>query len=1131
MQTNSVVKTVLCLLGACAMAWGQGSTAQITGSVKDASGLVVAGATVKATQTATGATRTVTSGTDGAFVLQDLPIGPWMVEITKEGFSKNIQTGIILQVDSNSVIDASLKVGAVTDQVTVEATAALVETQSSGIGNVVNNQQIAEMPLNGRNPVELVFLAGMATYPGNGAINQVRNYPTVVVSVAGGQGNGLMYLLDGTIFQDPYGNLPLPLPFPDALQEFKVETSAVPAQYGYHGGATVNAVTKSGTNSYHGDLFEFVRNGDFDARDAFGTLRDTLHRNQYGGTVGGPVLPRFKDKLFFFFGFQETAQVSAPTDMPAFVPTAAMIGGDFSAFASPACNGGVQKTLGSAFGFTNNVISPSLLNPVSLNLAKTLPAATNACGATEYGFANGEHEQLYVSRIDYQINQNQTFFGRFMLGNLNTPSTYDGVNPISINTFGVHDLDYQFALGHTWLFGSNKVNSVRLAASRTNIQKIPDNYANIGTFGATGFSPAGGNVLSLTVTGGGGFIIGGGAAVPGASHNGPNPSLADDFSWVRGSHQIAFGGGIYQQRMNYESGLNAVGSMTANGSITGLGMADFLLGDLTTFSQGLTYGFYNRQYYSSLYVQDSWKLTPRLTLNYGVRWEPYTAPWSAYGQFSHFDNSLYEAGVKSTIFTNAPPGFSYPGDPNYACGKSLNCPQWDKFFPRVGVVWDPFGDGKSTIRAAYGMYGDRNHMFYSNFMSQYAPFGNTIGQTGGQTNILSISNPWGTYAGGNPIPVLEATGGIGHAAANALFQPQSNFTTEQLQNYKAPYTNQWNLSIQRQVGSSWLFTANYLGSSQIHLDTSNLLNPAVYLGLGPCTLPNGPTGTLVTTTYATCSTTGNYPARRVLTQENPVFGGSFASVSYQDDGGTGTYDGLAFTALKRLSKGIAVQGSYTWSHCISDIQDQQTSSAGTDAIPGNRRAYRGNCIGIDTRQNLILNIVATTPKFSNKWLRAVASDWQVAPILSYHSAQFFTITSGTDRALTNATAQTGNLVSTGDSYAANPTYSQILNPAAFAIPALGTYGNLAYNNIKGPDIIQLNLALSRTFPVKEKMSIQIRAEFFNLPNLVNGYAGTTTIGALNSSIFGQVNTDISGNNGLTNSGDPRIIQFAGKFVF
>ena len=1139
MSKKLVLKLALCLFWACAMAWGQGSTAQITGSVKDAGGLVVPGAEVKATQTATGATRTVSSAADGTFVLPNLPIGPYMVEITKEGFSKYVQSGIVLQVDSNSQVDAALKVGAVTDQVTVQADAALVETHSNGVGNVVTNQQITEMPLNGRNAMELVFLAGMATYPGNGNVNTVRNYPTVAVSVAGGQANGTMFLLGGTIYQDPYGNLALPLPFPDALQEFKVETSAVPAQYGYHAGAAVNAVTKSGTNSYHGDLFEFVRNGDFNARDFFAVSRDTLHRNQYGGTVGGPVLPRFKDKLFFFFGFQETAQVSSPSDMPAFVPTPAMIGGDFTAFASAACNGGVQKTLSPTFGFVNNTISPALLNPVALKLAATLPTATSPCGNTIYGYANGQHEQLYVARMDYQINQNQSFFGRFVLGNLNDPSTFDGKNPLSVNTYAIHDMDFQFGIGHTWLFGANKVNSVRLSASRTNVQKVNDNYSNIGGFGAQNFTGVGGSNINFAVTGGGGFTIGGGAAVPGASHNGPNPSLADDFNWVHGNHQIGFGGNIYQQRMNYESGLNAVGSMTANGSYTGLGMADFLLGDLTTFSQGLPYGFYNRQYYASLYVQDAWKLTPRLTVNYGVRWEPYTAPWSAYGQFSHFDNSLYLANVHSKIFNNAPPGLVFPGDSQYACGKSLNCPQWDKFMPRVGVVWDPFGDGKSTIRAAYGMYGDRNHMFYSNFISQYAPFGNTIAETGGTTNVVSISNPWGTYPGGNPIPTLLATGAIGHASPNAPFFPSSSFTSEPTQGYHAPYTNQWNFSLQRQVGTSWLFTANYLGSSQIHLTTSNLTNYAVNLGLGPCTLPNSATGALVTTTYATCSTTANYQARRVLTLENPAAGGSFASVSYTDDGGTGTYDGLSFTAVKRISKGFAANANYTWSHCISDIQDQQTSApAVSGVVPGNRRAYRSNCVGIDVRQNFILNLVATTPKFSNKWLRLLASDWQVAPILSIRSAQFFTITSGTDRALTNApvAAQTGNQV-LPNVYAATPTIAQILNPAAFAIPALGTYGNLGYNNIKGPDTIQLNMALSRIFPIREKISVQIRAEAFNLPNLLNGLAsngagGTAlTIGALNSPLFGAVTQDISGNNGLTNGGDPRIIQFAAKLVF
>lgn len=297
----------------------------------------------------------------------------------------------------------------------------------------------------------------------------------------------------------------------------------------------------------------------------------------------------------------------------------------------------------------------------------------------------------------------------------------------------------------------------------------------------------------------------------------------------------------------------------------------------------------------------------------------------------------------------------------------------------------------------------------------------------------------------------------------------------------------------------------------------------------------------MTTTYPVCSTTSNYAARRVLTLENPATGGAFNSVSYTDDGGTGTYDGLSFTAQRRLSKGIAATASYTWSHCISDIQDQQTSStAVSGVIPGNRNAYRSNCIGIDTRQNVILNLVATTPKFSNKWLRVIASDWQVAPILSYRSAQFFTITSGTDRALTDApvAAQTGNLLSS-NIYASSipPGPIQILNTSAFGIPALGTYGNLGYNNIKGPDIIQLNMALSRAFPVREKMVFQVRADFFNLPNLLNGLASNgsngaaLTIGALNSPLFGQVTQDISGNNGLTNAGDPRIIQLAAKFVF
>src|ERR1019366_7184935 len=260
---RSIARILLGLIAVCATGWAQ-STAQINGAVRDASGLAVTGADVQATQTDTGQVRTANTGSDGSCVLANLPIGPYKLEVSKAGFSKYVQSGIVLQVDSNPTVAVALKVGAVSDQVSVVADAAMVETHSTGVGTVVDNQRVVEMPLNGRNATELVFLAGMATVGGanGGFLNSVRNYPTVMISVAGGVANQQTYILDGANHNDAYNGLNLPLPFPDALQEFKVESSALPAQYGLHSSAAVNAVTKSGTNTYLGDLFYFLRNGD-----------------------------------------------------------------------------------------------------------------------------------------------------------------------------------------------------------------------------------------------------------------------------------------------------------------------------------------------------------------------------------------------------------------------------------------------------------------------------------------------------------------------------------------------------------------------------------------------------------------------------------------------------------------------------------------------------------------------------------------------------------------------------------------------------------------------------------------------------------------------------------------------------
>ena len=264
-----VLIAVLVFVFASGTCWAQATTAQIIGSVKDQSGAVLPGVEVTVTQTATGGKRSIVTNETGNYVLASLPVGPYVLEAALPGFRSYVQTGIVLQVDASPTINVVLQVGQNSEQVEVAADAGLVETRTTAIGQVVTNQQVAEMPLNGRDAHELIFLAGMANYPGQGSMNSIRNYPTVVVSVAGGNGDGVSYLLDGSIWQDPYNSLSLPLPFPDALQEFKVETSAMPAQYGFHATATVNAVTKSGTNEFHGDLFEFVRNGIFNARDAF----------------------------------------------------------------------------------------------------------------------------------------------------------------------------------------------------------------------------------------------------------------------------------------------------------------------------------------------------------------------------------------------------------------------------------------------------------------------------------------------------------------------------------------------------------------------------------------------------------------------------------------------------------------------------------------------------------------------------------------------------------------------------------------------------------------------------------------------------------------------------------------------
>src|ERR1041385_79116 len=420
-----VVMTMIFVIGVSGDMWAQ-ATAQISGAVKDQSGAVLPGVEITATQTDTQIARTTISNETGAYALPNLPIGSYRLEASLPGFRKFIQTGVVLEVNSSPTLNVVMEVGQVSEQVEVQANAALVETRQVGVGEVMENARILDLPLNGRNVVDLLALSG-TTAPapilnGNGGRDP---FSAGNISVAGGLNSGLNYTLDGASHINQFDNSYLTMPFPDALQEFKVETSATGAQTNGKSAGSVSLVTKSGTNDFHGDVFEFVRNGMFNARNAFSPTRDTIKRNQFGGTIGGPIVA---NKLFFFGVYQGTIIRQDPPESVAFVPTAAMLAGDWTTFTSPGCNGGQQVTLKNSPNapFVNNHIDPALYySKAAVNFSKLLPSPSDPCGKMIYSSTSTVNNPMVIGRIDLQKSDKHSIFGRYLIESDYSPPPYD----------------------------------------------------------------------------------------------------------------------------------------------------------------------------------------------------------------------------------------------------------------------------------------------------------------------------------------------------------------------------------------------------------------------------------------------------------------------------------------------------------------------------------------------------------------------------------------------------------------------------------------------------------------------------------------------------------------------------------
>jgi hypothetical protein len=1080
------------------------STSQIAGTIQDSTGLPVPGAQVTVTQTDTGASRTAQSGADGAYLLPNLPIGPYRLEVKKDGFSTYVQSGIVLQVSSNPTIDVSLKVGAVSEQVVVEAGAAMVETHSTGVGQVVDQQRVVDLPLNGRNVTDLIYLAGAAATAPNADLVSAKNYPgEAPISVAGGLATGTTYLLDGGTYNDSLNNLNLPLPFPDALQEFKVETSSLPAQYGEHSGGAVNAVTKSGSNEFHGGAFEFLRNYHFNARNFFAAQRDSLKRNQFGGYAGAPIK---KDKLFFFLGYQGTLIRSNPASTFSYVPTPQMLAGDFSTIASPTCNSGKQITIkdpATGAPFPNNQIPTSMFNASALKMLSYFPTAGNDCGKTYFGILQNQDEHQGLAKVDYQVSTKQSMYLRYFVTHSLQPSPFNG-DPLTETLAGANDMVNSGVFGHTYVFTPTMINSFHATFNRSAVTKFQTPSFDANTLGI--------DMTTLVP----GHIV---ASVSNALYTStvysyasldPTQSfqLSDDFSIIKGSHELQFGANWIHYIDNVYGPLFGDGDFSFTGATTGLPMADLLLGDAATFSQQNLQYDDNRYNYLGLYAQDSWKVSSHLTVNAGLRWEPYFGGSLKTGEVTHFDPALFAQDVHSTVYVNAPAGLLFPGDPGFDTGKRPSFTSWRDFAPRAGLAWDPEGNGKMTIRASWGMFYDLPQTLFGYGFVEEPPWGEGITRTN-----VNFSNPWAGYPGGNPFPITLNN--------NFTFPNFGTYANYPL-NLKVTYLEQWNFTFQRQLGTNWLASASYLGNNTIHLWGNNPINAPVYMGLGPCTL-NG-------VAYTVCSTTANENQRRPLYLENPAQGKYYGAIDQLDPGSTASYNAMLLSLQHRLSNNFTVLANYTYSHCITDpftSELDSTATAYTD--PSDRRFDRGNCVGIDHRQQFNLSGVAQSPKFAERWKQVLASNWRLSVSLRAETGSYFSVTDGTDETLTGTGAPRPNQI-LSDPYCASPSPSCWLNRSAFqAQPAsmLGTFGNVGVASIAGPSYLTVNLALSRLFFIREKQSIELRGEAFNLLNNFSpGYplpgTSTTTIAtALNASNFGQVQL----------AADPRIMQFALKYVF
>ncbi|HLH09021.1 MAG TPA: TonB-dependent receptor [Terriglobales bacterium] len=1087
----------------CASLCAQQITGNIRGTIVDSTGALIQGATVTARQTETGLSRTTTTDRNGNYILLELPVGHYRLQVTAKGFQEYIQDGISLNVNETASVPAHLVVGSEREQVQVRADADLIEPTVTSMGKAVLQQELEELPLNGRNFSQLGLLQPgvVPLTPGlaeaGGSLRAGQAY-----AVNGQRPESNNFLIDGANnFNGVDAGFVLKPPV-DAISEFRILTHNATAEFGDSLGSTTNIVTRSGSNNIHGTLWEFIRNDAFDARNYFAQQTEPLKQNQFGATFGGPIK---KDKTFFF-GFYEGFRNRQGETALTTVPSLKQRNGDFSELCPEGFTGGMCNNpahqLFNVFAnapYPNNQL-PSV-NPISQGLLSFFPlpnVGTNLFSTTQ--ILHNDSDQFGI-KIDHYLTARDTLNFRYMFDQL---SQLDPLSPsgASVPGFpvGEDQRAQNFVAQETHTFSSAMIFVGRFSFLRNKF--LFGEHMNNQSPESLGFQYQ----PSLGLAAGPPFIQVNGYSTVGDPITGPRNTYENvfdysgSFSWVLGKHELKFGGGYQRQQINVLQGIATNGFFVFAPFPVTDAFASFLYGQPVVFLQGI--GDFSRGIRGNGlngYIQDTYKVTSRLTLNLGLRYDlpmPDTE--------IHNRQSLWIPGRQSQVMPNAPAGLLYPGDPGVPAG--LISTDKTAFAPRIGVAWDPTGDGKWLITSAYGIFYEPYYTGQGGPLQAPISAPPYLGTP--QVSLPNFGNPFG----GNP----PAPGTFSTPLTNLTLSPTMTL----------PYTQDWDLNVQRAFGEDWLFEIGYVGTKGTHLPRFIEANPAVFV-------PGFANGQPISNSsnadqrrlYSGC-TLANSPSSCVYSST-----GEIASIA------NSSYNAMEMSMRKRFRHGLSFLASYTWSKSIDDVSSFNMTGSAAKPVAGendlaqnpfNLAAERGLSL-FDARNRFVVSYEWALPFWTHPhgWYQQAFGAWQVSGIATLMSGTPFTVFDSNDVAaqgsapeITGFSAQRPNIVGNPNSGPQsvngwlNASAYQRLDPVANA----GQFGTEGRNVNIGPGYANWDFAALKNFKLTESKQFQFRAELFNILNHPN---------------FRLPDSDISSPtfNHILAAQAPRQVQFALKFMY